>query len=151
MGGGKMEVYQATTKDLVGVSKLFDLYRVFYEQPSDNQAAKNFILERLEKNDSVIFVAVENGEYIGFTQLYPSFSSVSMQRLWILNDLYVKQEARNRGVGKNLLAAAKQLALKTNAKGLSLQTAVDNFNAQALYESDGWVKDEKCFYYDLKI
>ena len=146
-----MEVYQATIKDLDGVSKLFDSYRVFYEQPSNIEAAKNFIQERLEKNDSIIFVAVKNGEYFGFTQLYPSFSSVSMRRLWILNDLYVMQGARKSGVGKKLLAAAKQLAIQTQAKGLSLQTAVDNVSAQALYESDGWKKDEKFLYYTLNI
>lgn len=146
-----MKVYQATIKDLEGVSKLFDMYRVFYEQSSNIGAAKNFIQERFEKNDSVIFVAVENGEYFGFTQLYPSFSSVSMQRLWILNDLYVKQEARKSGVGKKLLAAAKQLAIETQSKGLNLQTAVDNFSAQALYESDGWVKDEKFLNYFFSI
>ena len=146
-----MEVYQATIKDLEGVSKLFDLYRVFYEQPTNIEAAKNFIQERIEKKDSIIFVAVKNGEYFGFTQLYPSFSSVSMKRLWILNDLYVRQEARNSGVGRNLLAAAKQLAIQTQAKGLSLQTAVDNVSAQALYESDGWEKDEKFLYYILNI
>lgn len=146
-----MEIYQARTRDLEGVSKLFDLYRVFYEQPSDMVDARNFIQARLEKNDSVIFVAVEKGEYIGFTQLYPSFSSVSMQRLWILNDLYVKKEARNSGVGKKLLAAAKQIAIETNAKGLTLQTAVDNLSAQALYESDGWLKNEKFLNYDFYI
>ena len=144
-----MEIYQATIKDLDGVCKLFDLYRVFYEQPSNIAAAKKFIQERLEKKDSVIYVAVENGEYFGFIQLYPSFSSVSMQRLWILNDLYVKQEARNNGLGKQLLAAAKQLAIQTEAKGLNLQTAVDNITAQALYESDGWVKDDEFYYYSF--
>jgi len=146
-----MEVYQATLSDLEEIARLFDLYRVFYKQPSNIAAAKNFIRERFEKKESVIFVAVENNEFLGFTQLYPSFSSVSMQRLWILNDLYVTEEARNKGVGKKLLDASKQLAKETKAKGLSLQTAVDNLTAQSLYEKDGWIKDEKFFSYALNI
>ena len=135
--------------DLEHVSQLFDLYRVFYKQSSNIGAAKEFIRERMEKEDSVIFIAVENGRYLGFTQLYPSFSSVSMKRLWILNDLYVTKEARNKGVAKKLLDAAKQLAIDTQAKGLNLQTAVDNLAAQSLYEADGWVKDEAFYSYEL--
>ncbi|MFO1446305.1 GNAT family N-acetyltransferase [Bacillus sp. Bva_UNVM-123] len=144
-----MKVYKATLIDLEHVSQLFDLYRVFYKQSSNIGAAKEFIRERMEKEDSVIFIAVENGSYLGFTQLYPSFSSVSMKRLWILNDLYVTREARNKGVAKKLLDAAKQLAIDTQAKGLNLQTALDNLAAQSLYEADGWVKDEAFYSYEL--
>jgi ribosomal protein S18 acetylase RimI-like enzyme len=146
-GEFEMEIYKATLQDVDSVSALFDLYRVFYQQPSDIETAKRFIQERLENNDSVIFVAVENGEYAGFVQLYPLFSSVSMQRLWILNDLYVTEASRKKGVGKQLLQAAEQLARETRAKGLKLQTAVDNVAAQSLYESNGWMKDGKFFYY----
>lgn len=144
-----MEIYKATLRDAEGISKLFDQYRVFYEQASNIDAAKHFIQERFEKNDSVIFVAVENGKYVGFTQLYPSFSSVAMKRLWILNDLYVDEGSRQSGVGRKLLAAAKQYAMETKAKGLQLQTAVDNFTAQRLYELDGWKKDNNSFYYEF--
>ncbi|OCA81270.1 GNAT family N-acetyltransferase [Pseudobacillus wudalianchiensis] len=146
-----MDVYQATQEDLNEVAELFNSYRIFYEQPSDMEAAKRFIRERLEKKESVIFVAVEEDKYMGFTQLYPSFSSVSMKRVWILNDLYVTTESRNKGVGRKLLHAAKQFAKETEAKGLTLQTAVDNTTAQHLYESDGWVKDEAFFYYERSV
>ncbi|QED46178.1 GNAT family N-acetyltransferase [Cytobacillus dafuensis] len=144
-----MEIYKATLHDLDGISKLFDQYRVFYNQPSNIHAAKDFIQERLKKEDSVILVAVENENYVGFTQLYPSFSSVSMKRLWILNDLFVDGGSRKLGVGGKLLGAAKQFAMDTQAKGLLLQTAVDNFTAQRLYEADGWEKDTNSFYYEF--
>ncbi|MGE5702507.1 MAG: N-acetyltransferase family protein [Clostridia bacterium] len=142
-----MDIYQATMQDLEGVTELFDLYRMFYKQTSDRDAAKAFLHERLTKNDSVMYVAVENGVYLGFTQLYPVFSSVSMKRLWILNDLYVTEASRKRGVGKRLMDAAMQLAKDTNSKGLKLQTAIDNVTAQSLYEANGWVKDDQFFYY----
>ncbi len=146
-----MDIYQATLRDLDGVSALFDLYRVFYKQAPDPAAAKRFIQERLEKQDSVIYVAVEEGKYLGFTQLYPAFSSVSMKRLWILNDLYVDEASRKKGVGNQLMDAAKRLAEETQAKGLKLQTAVDNFTAQRLYEANGWVKDDQFYYYVLNV
>ena len=89
-----MEIYQATIEDLEGVSSLFNSYRIFYEQTSDLEDAKDYIKERLENEDSVIFVVKNNQRYVGFTQLYPTFSSISMKKAWILNDLFVDPETR---------------------------------------------------------
>ncbi|WP_416828170.1 GNAT family N-acetyltransferase [Ectobacillus polymachus] len=146
-----MEVYQATITDLVGVSELFNLYRVFYNQSSDLEGAATFLAERINNQESVIFVAVQEGRYVGFTQLYPSFSSVSMRRMWILNDLYVLKEARGQGVAQKLLDAAKKYALQTEAKSLELQTAPDNKIAQKLYEKNGYQKDTTFFHYSLNL
>ncbi|WP_026692953.1 GNAT family N-acetyltransferase [Peribacillus kribbensis] len=146
-----MNVYEATIGDLEGIAELFNLYRMFYQQPSDPQGARDFLLERFIHKDSVIFAAVENGEYIGFTQLYPVYSSVSMKKDYILNDLYVHETARKSGAGRNLLEAASGYAKKTGAKGLSLQTAHDNLSAQSLYEKFGFLKEEQfiSYYYTL--
>jgi GNAT superfamily N-acetyltransferase len=103
----------------------------------------------------VLFVALLNsdGQEIpaGLTQLYPSFSSTSMRRLWILNDLYVTPEARGHGVGRALLEAAREHAERTRAKGLELMTARDNKAAQALYDSMGWKRDEVFLLYTLYL
>ena len=147
-----MEVFvkRATVDDINEVSRLFDAYRVFYEQASDIDLAINFISERINNDESVIFYAINsNGNYLGFTQLFPSFSSVSVKRLWILNDLYVLPEARRSGVAKKLMAAAKVVATETNAKGIGLSTAADNLNAQALYESLDYQKDTEFYNYLL--
>ncbi|WP_328590360.1 GNAT family N-acetyltransferase [Veronia nyctiphanis] len=88
---------------------------------------------------------------VGFTQLYPSFSSVSAQKTWILNGLFVKEEARGQGAGKALLDAAKAFTHSTGAKGLSLETAKDNHHAQALYESLGYEKDDRYYSYFLTL
>lgn len=146
-----MEVYQATLADLKGVSNLFNLYRMFYKQPSNLNGAELFISERLKNEESVIFVTVDQGKYLGFTQLYPSFSSVSMKRTWILNDLYVHEEARKKGVAQKLLEAAKEYALSTGAKSLELQTAPDNKDAQRLYEKNGYKADSSFFNYSLNL
>ena len=146
-----MEIYQATIKDLEGTAHLFNLYRMFYNQDSDIEGAKTYINERLEKKDSIIFVVKDNEEFLGFTQLYPIFSSISMKRTWILNDLYVDAKARKLGVGELLLNTAKGFAVETGAKSLSLSTAVDNFSAQRLYEKLGYDRDNDFYHYELDL
>lgn len=142
-----MLIQQATLNELESVSELFDLYRVFYEQASDVESAKDFIKERIINEESVIFVAFEDHAALGFVQLYPSFSSVSMKRSWVLNDLYVKKEARGKGVGETLIKTALHFAKGTGSKGVLLETGKENHNAQRLYEKIGFVKETNYFYY----
>lgn len=136
-----MKVNIATLEDLEQLVILFDGYRSFYEQESNLVAARNFLKERFIKQDSVIFLCLDASDKgLGFTQLYPSYSSVSMQRIYILNDLYVTPQARNKGVGEALMESAKQFASKRGSKGITLETAIDN-PAQKLYKKLGWKKD----------
>ncbi|WP_404331745.1 GNAT family N-acetyltransferase [Mesobacillus maritimus] len=146
-----MEVYQATITDLAGVSNLFNLYRIFYQQESDLEGAQLYIKKRIESKDSVIFVVKDKEKYVGFTQLYPTFSSISMKRAWILNDLYVAAEARKQGVGEKLLQKAKDYALATGANSISLSTVPDNLPAQRLYEKNGYRRDEQFYHYELSL
>ncbi|UAL48016.1 GNAT family N-acetyltransferase [Sutcliffiella horikoshii] len=146
-----MEIYQATMKDLDAVASLFNMYRTFYQQTPDLEGAKTFIRSRLENKDSVIFVAKSNNEYIGFTQLYPTFSSISMKKAWILNDMFVDAKARNHGVGGMLLQKAKEFANKTGAKSITLETTPDNEVAQGLYEKYGYKKDDQYYHYYLEL
>ncbi len=140
------------------VVDLFDQYRVFYKKPSDKVLADNYIKERLERNESIIFVALEdvNGSEvaIGFTQLYPTYSSVRAVKNWILNDLYVAADHRKKGIGEQLIQAAMQFAKTDGAQYVQLETAIDNYNAQRLYETIGFVKqqpDEGYFVYKIDL
>jgi ribosomal protein S18 acetylase RimI-like enzyme len=112
---------------------------------ADAAAARRFIAERLRQGDSVIYVASSDADResapCGFVQLYPSYSSLAMRRIWVLNDLFVDPAARKRGVGRALLERARQHAVDTNAACLTLATLVDNVDAQRLYESLGYVCD----------
>lgn len=147
----ELNVYRAGLAQLEALVPLFDAYRVFYGQPSDAGMAHSFLLERLTQNDTVVFLAELDGKAVGFTQLFPSFSSVSARRLWILNDLYVAPEARRGGVARALLGRARVHAQETEAKGLVLSTAIDNEKAQRLYEGLGWVRDEAFYTYTLTV
>jgi GNAT superfamily N-acetyltransferase len=145
-----MKIRQATLGDLEITALLFDGYRQFYKQTSDIKLAQHFLRERIINNESVIFLCFEGDTAVGFTQLYPSFSSVSAQRLLILNDLYVIPEMRGKGYGEAILLYAQGYCKGMNAKGLDLQTAVDN-PAQHLYEKLGWVKDEHFLTYNWRV
>ncbi|MBD2096645.1 GNAT family N-acetyltransferase [Trichocoleus sp. FACHB-591] len=146
-----MEVILARLEHLEEVSRLFDKYRVFYQQPSDMEAAKKFLQERLQKNDSTIFLASDRGNMLGFTQLYPSFSSVSMKRVWILNDLFVEEAYRGKGVAQLLMNAAEEFARETGAVRIVLATQISNIAARSLYVSRGYIKDEDFYHYALRL
>ena len=139
-----MIIRRAKKKDIDKLSVLFDKYRIFYKQSSDIDNARSFLKKRMKRKESVIFVAEERKELIGFMQLFPIFSSVSMKRTWLLNDLYVNERAR--GMAAKLLDAAKDFGAETNSKWLILQTAADNFTAQKVYEKNGWVRETDLFY-----
>ena len=142
-----MHIKTATLKDLDLLAPLFDAYRVFYKQESNLTNATIFLQKRIEGKQSIILLALsEDQKALGFTQLYPSFSSVALKQVFILNDLFVAQEGRNQGVGAALLDAAKEVARKCNARGLVLETDKDN-PAQKLYEKNGWTKDTALHYF----
>jgi len=147
------QIRQATVLDLDTVAPLFDSYRQFYGQPADLARAHDFLAERIRLHESVILLARddESGEGLGFTQLYPLFSSVRTVRTWLLNDMFVAANARRRGVAKALLVAAADHARALGAASLSLSTALDNAPAQALYESMGWERDRHFCEYSLAL
>jgi GNAT superfamily N-acetyltransferase len=131
------ETRKVTIKDLELVVKL-----------SDKQKAEEFISERLKLNDSQIFVAeTDDKELVGFVQLYPIFSSTRMQRLWLLNDLFVAKDHRGKGVSKQLIECSKELCKQTNACGLILETAKTNIVGNQLYPKVGFLLDNEHNYY----
>ncbi len=138
------------------VAGLFNQYRMFYNQFSDIGMAKAFIDERLQHNESIIFVAIDDDSQqpVGFTQLYPKYSSVRLSKNWILNDLYVAEDYRKQGIGEKLIKTVMDFAKNNGSTFVQLETAVDNFNAQHLYESMGFIKqdnDEEFFLYKTAL
>ena len=151
-----IKVFQAGLDDAGSLAPLFDAYRRFYEQPADLPSAERFLQERLKRHESIILAAeamdgATTGAVVGFTQLYPSFSSISMQPLYILNDLYVTPGSRRLGVGRALLEGARAFAARAGASSMVLQTALTNLPAQTLYESLGWRRDTLYYTYELDL
>lgn len=146
-----MKIIKASIYEAEQVSRLFDDYRVFYDQEPDIDGAIRFISDRLTKDESVIFLAVdENNEGIGFLQLYPSFTSIGMKRIWILNDLYVDILHRKNKVAEQLIEKCKELVRETDAAGLVLETQNENYPAKRLYYKSGFIKDDMHSYFFWK-
>lgn len=152
-GSHAMHAVRAGLEHADAAASLFDSYRQFYGQSPDLDGARRFLSERLNRQESVVYLAIdsETGEAVGFMQLYPTFSSISMQRVWILNDLFVRETYRKRGVGRLLLETARRHGLDTDAKVVSLSTALDNAAAQSLYEAFGFEQDQQFYHYDLNL
>lgn len=146
-----MEVALASADQLDAIAPLFNQYRVFYGQRSNPEAARQFLQARFQNGDSVVYWAHQEGKGAGFTQLYPSFSSVSMRPIWILNDLFVAEPYRKRGIARLLMDAAETHARETGAVRVALSTQISNLSAQALYESRGYVRDEVFYHYSLGL
>jgi ribosomal protein S18 acetylase RimI-like enzyme len=139
-------IHRATEGDLDALAPLFDAYRQFYHQAPDPVRAREWLRERLQRDESLVLVARLGQAAIGFTQLYPMFSSVRTARLWILNDLFVAADARRQGVARALLDAAAQACREDGAAGVMLETARDNTAARALYRAAGWHEDDSQWY-----
>jgi GNAT superfamily N-acetyltransferase len=141
-----MTIIEAQIEQLPDLIPLFDGYRIFYRQPSNFDKAKTFLKERLTNKESIIYLAYIEEYPAGFTQLYPIFSSVTMEPMYILNDLFVDSSYRNEGGGKALIDKAKDLCRAEKNKGLIIQTEIDN-PAQNLYRREGFVKDSDLHFF----
>jgi len=145
-----MKIRRAERRDLLQLTLVFNNYRKFYKQPQDLEACKTFIKRRLQNNDSYIFVATMKSQLVGFVQLYPSFSSVAMEKIYILNDLFVSEQARKHGAASKLMQRAEEFANNNQACRLVLETHKDNLPAQSLYVKRGWKKDFESYYFTFE-
>ncbi|MDA0668216.1 MAG: GNAT family N-acetyltransferase [Planctomycetota bacterium] len=149
-----MHILRATLEHLDSLVPLFDGYRAFYAQDSAVDSARSYLKKRLELDEAVVFMAFSAADAVqalGFVLLYPHFSSVSLKRVWILNDLFIDPAARRQGVANRLLATAEAFGCQNQAKGLQLETDKVNFKAKALYESRGWILDCELDHYSFLV
>lgn len=144
-------IRQAVLSDIDALASLFDNYRQFYGRASDVGAAREFLTARFNRGESVVFIAHEDNTPVGFVQLYPGFSSVSLARTFVLNDLFVRERWRRSGIASQLMAAAVEFAKSSGAVRLSLSTAITNETAQAVYKSSGWKRDEQFYVYHFVL
>ena len=149
-----MEIIRAASQDLPIILPLFDGYRQFYEQASDIEGSKHYLKERLEKDESVIFLAYnkQNGknEGVGFAQLYATFSSVTLKKFWVLHDLYVIDAFRKQGIAKTLINKCKELAHENAPLGIIIESRISNQSAQHLFDAVGFVKEGEHYFYYLE-
>lgn len=150
-----MRIVQATVEDLDALCPLFEAYRAFYKLAPGGTRARSYLKARLSRGEATIFLAIggrgTSARALGFTLLYPTFSSLSMAPAWVLNDLYVVPDGRRAGVARALMERAQRLARRSRAAYLSLETAETNRKAQRLYESLGWKRERGFRHYSLSL
>src|SRR6186713_2232215 len=110
-----MTVSRAQLSDLAEAAALFAAYREFYGESYDVEAAGSFLASRLARDESIVLLGRVDDVAVGFTQIYPSFSSTRLAPIWILNDLFVAPDARGTGVVDELLDTAATLAVEAGA------------------------------------
>ena len=145
-----VRIREAISDDLPALGRLFDEYRQFYQLPTDVEKATVYLKDRLRAGESVVLVAAdEAGQLLGFTQLYPTWCSLLAGPVYVLYDLYVAPQARRRGVGRALLTAAAERGRHDGKLRMTLSTAKANLEAQSVYESLGWERDNEFYVYNL--
>lgn len=136
-------VRQAVLSDIQNIVPLFDAYRQSYGRASDASAAHEFLLARISKGESAMFIASIDDVAVGLTQMYPFHSAVALDRIFVLNDLFVLKQARNQGVASKLVSTAIAYAKAMGAVRLSLVTENADLTAKALSNSFGWVLNQE--------
>jgi GNAT superfamily N-acetyltransferase len=147
----KLTIRQATIQDLSKLVPIFDDYREYFGQQKDPAAVDQFLFEKFEHLESVIFIAQLEDEVVGFAQLYPVYSSLTLQRVWLLNDFFIAEEFRGNGIGTKLFAKVKEFTLLTKSKGIELSVEHSNKKAWVFWEKQGFKMDKEFRYYFYKL
>lgn len=138
----------AGENDIEELSGIIKKYRAFYGiVAQDIVQIKEFVTARIINAESKIFIAVneKTNSITGFMQFYPVFSTVALKPQWLLNDLYVEEAERRKGIATALLNTAVEY-FKDKAKGFILVTAKTNAEAKCFYDKHGWETDMYDFY-----
>ena len=147
-----MTIKKLKITDIGLMVPLFDEYMIFYGKSSAPEKYQDYLCERIENNEATVFLAYdERQSAIGFALNYISFSSVSLGKIIVLNDLYVTEESRNTGIGKKLIERTFKLAKEAGAVRVDLGTAKENLTAQGLYEKVGFLRDTEFYAYSYSI
>lgn len=142
-----ISVRHASLSDLDKLVPLFEAYRKFYRKDSNAVGSTAFLKARLENKESVIFLAFWNETPVGFVQMYPIFSSTRLQPLWLLNDLFVSTDYRQKGLGVALIEKSKEWCVTSKAAGLMLETEKNNVPGNRLYPKTGFDLDQEHHFY----
>lgn len=142
-----MTVIRAELADVLEAAQLFAAYREFYGEPFDTAAAGAFLASRIVRDESIVLLGLQDDEVVSFAQVYPSFSSTRLSRIWVLNDLFVVEHARGSGAVDEMLNTVASMAAAAGADAVELSTAHSNTRAQAVYERHGYRVDEvyRCY------
>jgi ribosomal protein S18 acetylase RimI-like enzyme len=148
-----MRIVQASVDRLDDITPLFIKYREFYGQLPKPEASRRFLHDRLVNEQAVILLAEDetSGKVLGFCQLIPSFSALTLNPSWVLKGIYVVEEARRQLVAHKLINEAKERARAAGIKRMTVMTGEENDAAHELYRSLGFSDDAEFTYFALRL
>jgi len=135
----------------VGVEDLDELlglmrgYCDFYEvSPSDDDllAVSRALIADPVGEGLQLVARDSSGRAVGFATLYWTWATTSAERIGIMNDLFVAEDARGQGIADHLIEACRAECRERGAGRLTWQTAPDNFRAQAVYDRVGGTREQ---------
>lgn len=144
----KRRIIQLTHEHLDSFIDVLVEYREFCGMPARAETCRIFFTNRLLENNAKTFIALSDAnEVMGFVNLYPCFSTLALEKIWILNDLAVSSKFQRLGIAGQLIEEAMAFAQGTGAARIELKTQIDNTGAQKLYSHLGFTVDKDHVYY----
>jgi GNAT superfamily N-acetyltransferase len=112
---------------------LLDQYRQHYGANPAPDAVIDWMREQVRFEKMRIYLA---GEALGLCTVATAPATLTLRTVWLVRDLYVRPEARRRGIARTLLTQVADDAREAGAHRLSLQTETSNVRAIELYAKD---------------
>ncbi|HEX3735832.1 MAG TPA: GNAT family N-acetyltransferase [Solirubrobacterales bacterium] len=139
-----VEISPVAGEEFEALLPLIAAYQRFYEvdELGENRNRAFFRRFLAPSEDGLLLGAHDDGELVGYACLYWHFSSLAAAESVLMNDLFVSEAARGRGVGRALIEASAAVARERGAIHLEWATAPDNLTAQRLYDSTGAERSE---------
>ena len=139
------QIARVGTDDLDDLLPLVRAYCDFYEvSPSDEDLIEvsRALIADPEREGLQLIAREAGGDAVGFATIYWSWSTSDAARIGVMNDLFVIERARGRGIAEALIEACRDESGCRGARRLSWQTAPDNLRAQAVYDRVGATREQ---------
>jgi GNAT superfamily N-acetyltransferase len=132
-------VCPATVENLPDLLPLLRGYSTFYGAHPDDDALLGMARAFCEGTGggSQLVARAESGELLGFATVLWSWDTTTGSPLAVMEDLFVPEGTRGRGLGRMLLEACARVARDRGCAALAWETAPDNERAQHLYDATG--------------
>lgn len=147
-----MQIEQLSEKYIDQLIDVVEEYRKFCGFSASYEQTKKFFQYLFTNEKSVTFIAIsDNDEVMGFVNLYPSYSTLALSKIWILNDLAVSSRFRRMGLAQKLIKRVITFAEETGAVRVELKTQITNRGAQKFYSEIGFKVDKDNIYYQVPV
>ncbi len=105
--------------------------------PSDCWNEKQFLYELKENPFSKLVVEEENGEILGYCDLWITYEQAQIA------NIAVNRESQRKGIGQKLMDWMVHESIQNECENLTLEVRVSNQPAISLYEKNGFIQVSK--------